>query len=301
MRDRQLRGAKRVGEEAGQIARELRNIHSRSGHNLARIWDDWISSMALAVANALDRRPEVHERREAEYMQIVERHGKQTMESFKAMLFQLVEALTGEPDDVLGGVYMALELGNDHRGQFFTPTSISELVSQLSLDPADMRAEVERVGFMTINDPAIGGGAMMIPMVSAMLQAGLSPSQHLHVTGIDIDASVLRMAYVQLSLLGVPAVLWVGDTLRMEMREDWYTPVHIVEGWGPKLRTRRMIERLRALEIERPDSGEEEPEDESTEQPIAEPEPEINPNPKPSPEPFEVEPPGQRSLFGDGW
>ena len=117
MRDRQLRGAKLVGEEAGQIARELRNIHSRSGHNLARIWDDWISSMALAVANALDRRPEVHERREAEYMQIVERHGRQTMESFKAMLFQLVEALTGEPDDVLGGVYMALELGNDHRGQ----------------------------------------------------------------------------------------------------------------------------------------------------------------------------------------
>jgi hypothetical protein len=129
-------------------------------------------------------------------------------------------------------------------------------------------------------DPAIGGGAMMIPIFSAMLQAGLNPSQHLHVTGIDIDASVLRMAYVQLSLLGVPAVLWVGDTLRMDMREDWYTPIHIVEGWGPKLRTRSMIERLRALEIEAP---------------------EPNPEPEPAIESFEVEPPGQRSLFGDGW
>ena len=34
MRDRHLRGASRVGTEAGEIAKELRRLQSGSGHNL---------------------------------------------------------------------------------------------------------------------------------------------------------------------------------------------------------------------------------------------------------------------------
>jgi hypothetical protein len=44
------------------------------------------------------------------------------------------------------------------------------------------------------------------------------------------------MAYIQLSLLGVPAVVVVGDTLRLEERARWYTPAHVVGGWTMKLR-----------------------------------------------------------------
>jgi hypothetical protein len=45
-----------------------------------------------------------------------------------------------------------------------------------------------------------------------------------------------HMAYVQLSLLGIPGIVVVGDTLRMESRAVWYTPAHIVGGWSRRLR-----------------------------------------------------------------
>jgi hypothetical protein len=247
MRDRQRRAAARVCEEAGEIATQLRSIHARSGHGLYRIYDDWISSMALALSNGMDHRPAVWQRREDEYMQIVARHGKPTMEAFQSMMFDgLVSALEREPVDVLGSIYMALELGNDHAGQFFTPTAVCETIAEVVIGPDDLRARVEREGFIRMQEPAIGGGAMVIPFIRKMLEAGLNPSEQLHVTGVDVDSSVLRMAYVQLSLLGVPGVFYVGNTLTMEMRDDWYTPVHIMLGWGQRLRTRTLWDGLRA-------------------------------------------------------
>lgn len=39
------------------------------------------------------------------------------------------------------------------------------------------------------------------------------------------------MAYVQLSLLNIPAVATVGDSITLEMRESWYASAHIFGGW----------------------------------------------------------------------
>lgn len=86
MRDRQHRAAARHGDEAREIANGLRSIQAKSGHNLARIWDDWISSMALAIANKCDRRP--------------------------AAVIRGMD--TDLPFDLLGSVYMALELGSSY-------------------------------------------------------------------------------------------------------------------------------------------------------------------------------------------
>ena len=57
-----------------------------------------------------------------------------------------------------------------------------------------------------------------------MNQAGFDPRQHLHVTAIDNDQVVAYICFIQLSILGIPAVVYVGDTLRMEMRQEMHTP-----------------------------------------------------------------------------
>lgn len=239
MRQRQVRAVARHGQEASEIVKRLRSIQSGSGHNISRIWDDWISSMALALANSCDRRPEVWQSREDEYMQIVKRHGRETMLAFAEMFALLVEGLDCDlPTDLLGSIYMALELGSNHAGQFFTPSSVCEFMARLTMTPEHVRETVEQEGFIAIHEPVIGGGATVIPMVAVVKEAGLIPSEHMHVVGIDIDWTVLRMAFVQLSLLGVPAVLYVGNTLSMEMREAWYTPAHILRGWSSKLQRR---------------------------------------------------------------
>lgn len=248
MRQRQQRAAAKVGPQADKIVRELKRLHSRSGHSLARIWDDWICSIAAATSNGCDKRPAVYDRREAEYMDVVARHGREAMHSFKAMFGLLLEALdVPRPVDVLGSIYMALELGSDSAGQFFTPTDVCELMAAMLMTPEQVREQVERDGWLSICEPAIGGGATVIPVIAAVREAGLDPTQHMHVTGVDVHGVVLRMAYVQLSWLGVPAVLSVGDSLRMEFRDDWYTPAHIAFGWGPRLRGEGRLGIMRAI------------------------------------------------------
>jgi hypothetical protein len=44
------------------------------------------------------------------------------------------------------------------------------------------------------------------------------------------------MTFLQLSLLHVPAIVIVGNTLSLEERERWYTPAHIMGMWDNKLR-----------------------------------------------------------------
>lgn len=50
------------------------------------------------------------------------------------------------------------------------------------------------------------------------------------------------MAYVQLSLLGIPAVVVHGNALSLEVWGVWYTPAHVMVGWGRKLKRRREAE-----------------------------------------------------------
>lgn len=47
------------------------------------------------------------------------------------------------------------------------------------------------------------------------------------------------MAYVQLSLLGIPAVVVHGNALSLDVWGVWYTPAHVFVGWGRRLRLRR--------------------------------------------------------------
>jgi len=43
------------------------------------------------------------------------------------------------------------------------------------------------------------------------------------------------MAYVQLSLLGIPAVVVHGNALSLDVWGVWYTPAHVLVGWGELL------------------------------------------------------------------
>ena len=44
----------------------------------------------------------------------------------------------------------------------------------------------------------------------------------------DIDSRCVHMTYLTLSLLGVPAVVRLGDALAMEYRESWFTPAYLI-------------------------------------------------------------------------
>lgn len=165
-------------------------------------------------------------------MEVVGRYSKKEMDGFRAVWAAVVEALERTPVDVLGNAYEELEVANKAAGQFFTPYHLCELMAETMVDEA-LIAKVQAEGFVTVGEPASGSGAMIIALANVMRKKGLDPQRQLHVTTIDKSATAAYMCYIQLSLLGIPAAVWIGNTLSMEMQEKFLTPMHIIGGWAP--------------------------------------------------------------------
>lgn len=225
------------GQGPGAHRRNLIKLLEQASrrHHLWEVFGDFIEMAALAMANSVDLAQ--REPREARYLQRIKRYEPDEQRLFPKMLGELVMALEYGPDDVLGKVFGELDLGNSARGQFFTPYELCKLMARLNIgDGAEVRERIEQRGFIRMNEPAAGAGAMVIAMTEAMQDRQINYQQHLHVTAQDVDSRAVHMAFLQFSLLHIPAVVILGNTLALEEREHWYTPAHILGLWGTKLR-----------------------------------------------------------------
>lgn len=70
---------------------------------------------------------------------------------------------------------------------------------------------------------------MVMGLVNAL--KNVNHCSQIVVTGVDIDLKCVHMAYLQLSLYGIPAVIIHGNTLTCEEWSRWYTPSYIMGGW----------------------------------------------------------------------
>jgi hypothetical protein len=205
-------------------------------HSAWQVFSDFLALCAISISNALDRSQSAQ--REQDYLAAIRRYDRHEADLFPRMLGQLTLALEDDISDVLGRLFSSLELGNKWTGQFFTPDSVCRLMAAMSFDDT-AKAIIASRGFIRASEPAVGGGAMVIALAREMLAQGINYQQHLHVTAVDTDIRAVHMAYVQLSLLHVPAVIVHGNTLTLEEHSHWYTPGHILGGWRWKLLRRQ--------------------------------------------------------------
>lgn len=124
----------------------------------------------------------------------------------------LAETLDDGPYDVLGKIYMDAGMGSKAAGQFFTPFHLAELTARLSLQDS-IQSFKDGMTKLTINEPACGGGAMIIAVAKAMQDAGINYQKIMKVVAQDLDWKGVYMCYVQLSLLGIDAICIQGDTI----------------------------------------------------------------------------------------
>lgn len=221
--------------------KELMQLISHASHRFST-WDifrDFVEMSALAMSNTVDLRH--REQREAQYMELIKKYNERELQHFPKMLGELVMAMETGPGDILGRVYQELELANKWTGQFFTPDSICRLMGQMQV--GDMKQKINEMGFITVLEPAIGGGAMIIALALALKESGINYQQSIVVTGVDIDIKSIHMSYLQLSLMHIPAVLIHGNTLTVEEWSHWYTPAFILGGWAYK-RQRQKVDNV---------------------------------------------------------
>jgi type I restriction-modification system DNA methylase subunit len=244
-------------KELVKLIRELSHRHSHW-----QVFSDFVEMGATAISNAVDHGP--REKREARYMEIVKRYKPEEVQKFPQMLAALTMALEQEPGDVLGRTFHDLELHNKYTGQFFSPDHLCRMMAKMMISEG-VEEKIAARGFVTAQEPAVGGGAMIIALANELQAANINYQKHLHVTATDVDAKCVHMAYLQMSLLHIPAIIVHGNSLTLEEIDHWYTPAHIMGGWKWKLVRRPDTEPEQANVIERPPVAEPRPEPERQE------------------------------------
>jgi hypothetical protein len=219
-------------------------------HSAWQVFADFAEMAAISLSNAVD--PAQREGREARYLELVKRYSNEEIGKFPQMLAQLTQALEADPSDILGRTFHDLELHNKWAGQFFTPFTVCQMMAKMTLSKEDAEAIIAKRGFVRASEPAVGSGAMVITLARAFNDAGINYQQHLHVTAVDVDLKCVHMAYAQLSLLHVPAIIVHGNSLSLEEHSRWYTPAHIMGGWGCKLKRAAPDEKHEIVRVEEP-------------------------------------------------
>lgn len=76
----------------------------------------------------------------------------------------------------------------------------------------------------TATEPACGSGTLILGAIWVMQKQKFDFQHKSFFVAQDIDIRCVWMAYIQLSLYGIPAVVIHGNTMSMEEWDRWYTP-----------------------------------------------------------------------------
>lgn len=208
--------------------------------NSWEVWSDLITTMACSIANSADRNSPKHDLREAEYEKCIKRLGGVNV---PAELFALVTmALDRDPEqDFLGSLFMKLGLGNHWKGQFFTPYSVCQVMSSITI--GNIEEVIESKGWASVNDCACGAGATLIAAANHFRNHGINYQNHALFVAQDIDRIAGMMCYIQLSLLGCAGYVVIADSITNPVvgntlfpveksgQEFWYTPLYFSDVW----------------------------------------------------------------------
>lgn len=176
-------------------------------------------------------------------MTVAAKYKTEEMQAMAEMLGLIVEGMDKNQDqDFLGELYMALELGNEQNGQFFTPYNVCRMMA--SITSTELKTRVEQDNWISVSDPASGAGALLIAFANECRRQGVNYQSSVLFIAQDIAYIVGLMCYIQLSLMGCPGYVVIGDSLThpatsyderglipVDDGNVWYTPFYFRQEW----------------------------------------------------------------------
>jgi hypothetical protein len=235
-------------KELEPLTRLIENL----GHHYEpqRVFFDFVEMSAIALSKLDTRQAAAREER---YLSIINQYKTlEERQTFPKMLGELVIALEKTDEDVLGPISASLGMCSYRKGQFWTPWTVSYMMAKIAVcggpdeGPLGKEELQSEGGFVTMADPCCGPGGMPMAFARAFKEEGHNPQQQLHITAVDISPYSVHMTYCQLALMGLPAIVYLGDSLRNEFTEEWFTPIHILGGFSRRLRQRGFDEKSTA-------------------------------------------------------
>lgn len=191
-------------------------------------FSDFLSLTAYSIAQPFYKSDKL----ENKYLDIAKNYTREQHDKFSKMFAIVIDVLE-DMQDFLGQVFSTNDMGSAYKGQFFTPYHVSKMMAKISI--VDLKEDLANKEFITLSEPCCGSGGMVIAFAEAMKEEGFNYQNRLYVEAVDIDDICFKMAYIQLSLLGIPAKAIKGNILSLKYDEVLFTPLFFINGWYSKL------------------------------------------------------------------
>ncbi len=198
-------------------------------YDVANVFRDYLLMLAYSVSNSCDK---VHyEARETEYLKVINKYDTTNRSILINLCTKLIDALELSmfEKDLLGEIFNELGLYNKRMGQNFTKSGVPKVLSDITVNSS--KKNIEENGYFVMNEPTCGSGSLIIATAGSLLEKGFNPAENMCVYATDLDWRCVMMTYIQLSYLGIPAVVARADCLKVEEYERFYTPVYIFNNW----------------------------------------------------------------------
>lgn len=192
-------------------------------YGMDEVFKDAVICCAYALANNAD----FNEKRENEYLRIINKYLDNEKEEFPKILASLFNEYntTSEPIDILGDVYIDLGMLKKEVSQFFTPLPVCNLMAKITIDQEDKTQELNNKGYISILDPTCGSGRLLYASYNELLNRKVDNNKIILV-GDDIDLTCCCITYIQLSLLGANAIVHHQNSLTNDIYDTFYTATY---------------------------------------------------------------------------
>ena len=233
-----------------KLSAKLKSLSgSRSPH---RVFSDWLEIAALTLHQLPYHSGELakdaaFEAIEEQYLKRIKAYKGDELSSFSEMLSLLIAAHNVSYSDFLGEIAGEYELLNKHIGQFFTPYHLCRLLAKMSM--GNVRSLVEEKGIITVCEPAVGAGGLVIATAEEAASQGVDPCAYMQFDCTDVSRDAFNMAYIQLSALGLQAIVRHGNTLSDEYWEHRPTPqLRMFEQWlAPRRKAQQLVQAMQSI------------------------------------------------------
>lgn len=213
-----------------QLAKRFEKASHGSG--MFELWDAFVSTFAALFATGCGNEhcEWLTNRADGALKRITDAAQKDV----SSLYDPVIQAFEDNPwQDLLGDVYMRLNIGNKKTGQFFTPYHLAEAMARLNLDEQMVKDAIEQHGYITVNEPAAGGGANVIGCAHVLREMGVNYQTDAWFVCQELSELTALTCYVQMSILGMAGIVQVGDTIKMDFRHSLYTPMCVMdERWA---------------------------------------------------------------------
>jgi len=198
------------------------------------MFHSFIETFAIRLNFAAEKN--MIEVRSKRFNEIMEQHTSEDHAVFTKLGNLLIEAFKEEakngPTDVLSEIYHMSKLADKTLGESYTSPDVSALLADVAVEPVkkNMFKHIESKGYVSVYDSACGAGSTLLEFAKYMYENNLNYTKQLYAEGWDIDLMSICMAYIQLTMYGIPAKLYHKNTITLEEFSVWRTLTYIRGG-----------------------------------------------------------------------